>query len=280
MLPEYDLTGKTALVTGGGRGVGCGIALCLAEAGADVALVARTRTQLDEVAAEIRELGRRAFVAEADVREQASVQSAVDRSIAEFGDVDIVVNSAGTAMLKPIVYVDGMQFPGWQASVDGHNGSNWQESMTDHDWDLILDSNLRSVLNMARAIGPHMLARRSGRFVNVISCYYDVAPPYHSAYCVSKAGLHMLTRCLSTEWAPYGVLVNGIAPGNVTTDLNTTALEDPELTPWLDLIPLRRPASPREIGLLAVYLSSDACSFVTGETVVIDGGELSRANGL
>lgn len=280
MLPEFDLSGRTALVTGGGRGIGRAIALCLAEAGADVAVVARGAGQLNEVATELQSLGRRGIAVVADVTQQTEVDAAVANTIDQLGAIDIVVNSAGTGLLRPIVYVDGMQYPGWQATLDGHNNSAWNESMRDEDWDLILNTNLRSVLNMARAVGPHLLGRRRGRVINVISCYYDVAPPYHSAYCVSKAALHMLTRCLSTEWAPYGVAVNGIAPGNVTTDLNTTALEDPELLKWLELIPLERPASPREIGLLAVYLASDASAFVTGETVVIDGGELSRGNGL
>ena len=280
MLTDFELTGKKALVTGGGRGVGRGIALCLAEAGAEVALVSRSREQLDVVAEEIAGVGSKASVFTADVRKQDEVSAAVSGAIEEMGHIDVVINSAGTALLKPIVYVEGMKFPGWQASVDGHNGSAWDQTMTDEDWDLLQESNVKSVLNMARAVGPHLLERKAGRFVNVISCYYDVAPPYHSAYCVSKASCHMLTRCLATEWAPYGVLVNGIAPGNVETDLNTTALEDPELRQWLDLVPLGRAAVPREIGLLAVYLASDACSFTTGETVVIDGGELSRSNGL
>ena len=280
MLPEFDLSGKNALVTGGGRGIGRAIALCLAEAGADVAVVARKREQIAEVAGELETLGRRAFAITADVTKQADVTSAVSAAVDQLGHVDIVVNAAGTGLLRPIVYVEGMKYPGWQATLDGHNNSAWDQTMRDEDWDLILDTNLRSVLNMARAVGPHMLSRRSGRVINVVSCYYDVAPPYHSAYCVSKAGLHMLTRCLSTEWAPYGVIVNGIAPGNVTTELNTTALEDPELLKWLELIPLERPAAPREIGLLAVYLASEASAFMTGETVVIDGGELSRGNGL
>jgi NAD(P)-dependent dehydrogenase (short-subunit alcohol dehydrogenase family) len=280
VLPEFGLEGKTALVTGGGRGIGRAIALCLAEAGADVAVVARKPDQIASTAGELEGFGRRALALTGDVRKQDDVTAVVEAAIDGFGKLDIVVNAAGTALMRPIVYHEGMRFAGWQATLDGHNNSAWDQGTRDEDWDLILDTNVRSVLNMARAVGPHMLARGSGRMVNVVSCYYDVAPPYHAAYSTSKAAVRMLTRCISTEWAPFGVVVNGIAPGNVTTDLNTTALQDDEMLEWLELVPLKRPAAPREIGMLAVYLSSDASRYMTGETVVIDGGELSRGNGL
>lgn len=280
MIDSFLLTDKKAIVTGAGRGIGQAIASALAEAGAEVGLVARTPLQLEETQSLITDAGGVAHVIPADVTDRAAVDGAVATALGFMGDLDIVVNSAGTGVLRPLVYVEGMKFPGWQAAVPEANNSAWDESMRDEDWDFVLNANCRSILYVAQAAGPHMLTKRSGRFISVISCYYDVAPPYHGAYSVSKAAAHMLTRCLATEWAPFNVTVNGIAPGNVDTELNEAAMTDPELLPFLDMIPLKRAAQPREIGLLAVYLASGASAFMTGETVVIDGGELSRGLGL
>lgn len=274
ILKEYSLEDKVAIVTGAGRGIGKGIALTLAEAGADVALAARTEEQLEGTAKEIRKLGRRSLVVPTDVLKREQVANAVARTLSEFGGIDILVNNAGIPVLKPVAFVPGMKLEGWQTA------DSWDTPITEEEWHLVLNTNLTSAFLFAQAVGPHMLGRKKGKFINISSNSAELAPPYFSAYCVSKAGLSMFTRCLATEWAPYNICVNAVGPGSVHTELSAPVLNDPERKKSiLESVPLGRLGEIREIGLLVVYLASEASNWVTGQTYYIDGGQLSRGNG-
>ncbi|MGA2106061.1 MAG: SDR family oxidoreductase [Syntrophorhabdales bacterium] len=274
MLKEYDLEGRVAIVTGAGRGIGKGIALTLAEAGADVVVAARTREQLEVTAAEIRKLGRRSLAVPTDVTKQSDVEGLVKHTIKEFGKIDTLVNNAGIVILKPIAYIPGMQLEGWQVA------DSWDTPLSVEEWHRVLDTDLTSAFLFAKAVGPHMLGRRSGKIINISSNSAELSPPYFSSYCVSKAALSMFTRCLASEWGPYNINVNAIGPGSVLTELSAPVLADPERNEAiLKAVPMGRTANPREIGLLAVYLASDASSYVTGQTFYIDGGQVTRGNG-
>ena len=274
MLSEYSLENKVAIVTGAGRGIGKGIALTLAEAGVDITVAARTREQIEQTAEEIGKLGRRALVVPADVTKKDQVANVVEQTVSHLGRIDILVNNAGIITLKPISFVPGMKLEGWQVA------DSWDTPLTEEEWHQVLDTNLTSAFLFAQAVGPHMLKQRQGKIINISSNSADLAPPYFSAYCASKAGLSMFTRCLATEWAPYNICVNAIGPGTVLTELSAPVISDPERNKFiLEKIPLGRVGETREIGLLVVYLASDASNWVTGQTFFIDGGQLSRGNG-
>jgi len=275
MLEEYSLEDKIAIVTGAGRGIGKTIALTLAEAGADVAVVDRTVDQNDQTATEIRKLARRALAVPADVTKRDQVENVVEQTVSQFGKIDILVNNVGTAILKPVAFVPGMKFKGWQVA------DSWDTPLTEEEWHLVLNTNLTSAFLFAQAVGPHMLRKKKGKVINISSNSADLAPPYFSSYCVSKAGLSMFTRCLATEWAPFNICVNAVGPGDVLTELNKSVLADPEMNKFmLESIPLGRLGETREIALLVVYLASEASDYMTGQTLFIDGGQLSRGSGV
>lgn len=274
MLKEYGLENKVAIVTGAGRGIGKAIALALAEAGADIAAAARTVEQIEQTAEEIRKLGRRALAVPADVTKRDQVQNVVEQTGSQFGKIDILVNNAGMGILKPITFVPGMKLEGW------HVADGWDTPLTEEEWHQVINTNLTSAFLFAQAVGPHMLKQKKGKFINISSNSAELAPPYFSAYCVSKAGLSMFTRCLATEWAPFNICVNAVGPGSVLTELSAPVLDDPERKRFiLKSIPLGRMGETREIALLVVYLASEASNFLTGQTLYIDGGQLSRGNG-
>jgi NAD(P)-dependent dehydrogenase (short-subunit alcohol dehydrogenase family) len=274
MLEEYGLKGKVAIVTGAGRGIGKAIALTLAEAGADMTVAARTMEQIERTAEEIRKIGRRALAVPTDVTKRDQVASVVEQTVSQFGRIDILVNNAGMPILKPISFVPGMQLEGWQTA------DSWDTPLTEEEWHLVLNTNLTSAFLFAQAVGPHMLRQKKGKIINTSSNSAELAPPYFSAYCVSKAGLSMFTRCLATEWAPYNICVNAVGPGSVLTELSAPVLSVPERREFiLKAVPMGRMGETREVALLVVYLASEASNWVTGQTFYIDGGQLSRGNG-
>lgn len=274
MIKEYDLRGKTAIVTGAGRGIGKGIALVLAEAGVDVTVTARTAKEIEQTAAGIRQLGRKAAVVPADVTKADQIRQVVDKTISTFGKIDILVNNAGIAILKPAVFVHGVEPPRWQGAL------GWNTQLSEQDWHQVIDTNLTSVFLLAQAVAPYMIRQKRGKIINISSNSDNLAPPYFSAYCVSKAGLSMLTRCLASELAPFNICVNAIGPGHIPTPMSAQAYENPELRRRrLETVPLGREGEPREIGLLVVYLASAASNYMTGEVLYLDGGQLMRGNG-
>ena len=253
MTAPEPLAGRVALVTGASRGIGRSVALALAAAGADVALGARSAGDLKLVADEIAELGRRALPVPLDVTDSTSVDNAVSAAVDGLGGLHVLVNNAGVVHSRPVL------------------------ETSDEDWDRVLSTNLRGVFLCSRAAGRLLTAQGSGKVINMASHFGIMATPAHGAYCASKAGILQLTRVLALEWAPFNVQVNAIAPGYVATELNAETRNDAALTDKiLRRIPARRMAEPDEIGPLAVLLASPASDFMTGSTLVIDGGHAAR----
>ena len=248
----FDLTGRTAVVIGGTSGIGRAIALGLAEAGADVVPNSRRLEQVKEAATEIRALGRRSLEAVSDVSDRASLDRLLNKCIEEFGKVDILVNSAGKTKRTPTVDV------------------------SDEEWTDILDTNVTGTLRACQIFGRHMLENNYGRIVNIASLTSFVALYEVAAYSASKAAVAMLTKSLAIEWAARGVNVNAIAPGVFRTALNEKLLDGTERgREFLLRTPMKRLGRVEELAGAAVFLASEAASFITGEILVVDGGFLA-----
>jgi NAD(P)-dependent dehydrogenase (short-subunit alcohol dehydrogenase family) len=258
MMPtEFDVTGKVVFITGAGRGIGKGIAQVLAEAGADIALNALTPKYVEGVAVEIATAsGRRVVPVIADVTKADDVRRAVDAILAAFGRIDVLVNALGDSIRKPLV-----------ALPDG------SAAATDDEVRFIMDVNLTEALLCTRAVGPHMLARRSGKVINIASWTAHQGGRDMVLYTTAKTALAGFTRAQALEWAPYGVQVNAISPG-LFPDVITSGEERVRQTTEraAETVPLRRPGRLREVGLLALYLASAASDYMTGQTIPLDGG--------
>jgi NAD(P)-dependent dehydrogenase (short-subunit alcohol dehydrogenase family) len=270
VLTEYNLQGKVAIVTGAGRGIGKGIALTLAEAGADIVAVARTVAEIDETAEEVRQIGQRYLPVPTDVTQADQVEDMVRTTIGEFGRVDILVNNAGTGIAKPLVPMPELQdrykevFPSFQMGT------------SEEEWHRVMDTNLTSIFLATKAVGPHMIKRRQGKVINITSVEGARARKYEASYNTSKAAIIMFTRCVALEWARYNINVNAIGPGYVRTRMTAPLHNDERIgRQLLEAIPLGRLCQLREIGLLAVYLASDASNYMTGQTLYLDGGYLA-----
>ena len=260
MMPaEYDVTGKVVFITGAGRGIGKGIAQVLAEAGADIALNALTPKYVNDTAASIAQAsGRRVVPVVADVTQPESVRRAIDSVLATFGRIDVLVNALGDSIRKPLVTLPGKE------STPG---------VTDEELRFIIDINLTEALLCTRAVGSHMLERRSGKIINIASWTAHQGGRDLVLYTAAKTGLAGFTRALALEWAPYNVHVNTIAPG-IFPDVVTSGEERVKQTTARaeQSVPLKRPGKLREVGLLALYLASPASDYMTGQTILLDGG--------
>jgi NAD(P)-dependent dehydrogenase (short-subunit alcohol dehydrogenase family) len=261
MMPaEFDVTGKVVFITGAGRGIGKGIAQVLAEAGADIALNALTPKYVNGVAAQIAAAsGRRVVPVIADVTKADEVRRAVDSILTTFGRIDVLVNALGDSIRTPLVALPGKE--------DGGT------AISDDELRFIMDINLTEALLCTRAVGPHMLARRSGKVINIASWTAHQGGREIVLYTTAKTALAGFTRAQALEWAPYGVHVNAIAPG-LFPDVVTSGEERVKLTTKRaeETVPLGRPGRLREVGLLALYLASDASNYMTGQTILLDGG--------
>ncbi len=245
-----SLAGRVALVTGASRGLGRALALALGAAGATVACAARAVEQVEDTAARIRDAGGQARAFPLDVTRGEEILATVAAVEHDLGSLDILVNNAGINFEKRSV------------------------ELTDEDWDSIIQTNLTALFRCCRAVGPSMIARGRGKIVNVGSMWGRMGVPRYTAYCVSKAGVDALTRCLAIEWARHNIQVNCLAPGYIRTDFSREHLKDARIRDLiLSKIPARRMAEPEEMGPMAVYLASSASDFMTGQTVYIDGGE-------
>ena len=267
-LEVFNLAGKTAIVTGGGRGIGEGIALVFAEAGADIVLAARTKEQLDQAADKVRKMGRKCLAIPTDITDGAQVQQLVEKTIAEFGKVDIMVNNAGGTVIKPVAPLPPFESNMTRLVPDFFAGTN------DEEWQRLIDTNLTSVFLCCRAVGPQMIKQGKGKIINISSIGSIRGSAYRASYSATKAGVTMFTKSLALEWARYGINVNAIAPGTFKTSLTAWFTEDEKgIEKMKRRIPLKRMGDLKEIGYLSVYLASDASNYLTGQIVYIDGGE-------
>jgi len=250
-MNPFDLSGRVAVVTGANTGIGQAIAIALAQAGADVALVGRTPAE--DTAAAIRDLGRRALIVSADLSSIEPVQRIVDETVAGLGGLDILVNNAGI-----IRRADAVDF-------------------TEADWDAVVDTNLKSVFFLCQAAGRHMIAQGKGRIINIASMLTFQGGIRVPSYTASKSGIGGLTKLLANEWAKHGLSVNAIAPGYIATN-NTAALQADEArnAAILDRIPAGRWGDAADLGGAAVFLASDAAAYVQGHILAVDGGWLAR----
>jgi NAD(P)-dependent dehydrogenase (short-subunit alcohol dehydrogenase family) len=245
----FDLTGQVALVTGTSRGLGQYLARALAKAGADLIVTSRRKDDLLPFVGEIEALGRQAVPLELDVREQHSIEAMAEFAEASFGHIDILVNNAGCNMRKPAFDV------------------TWD------DWNLILDTNLRGSFFVAQQIAKRMAPRGYGRIVNIGSVtsvfgYAGLAP-----YGASRGGIRQLTMSLADDWGKYGITVNCLAPGWFQTAQNKVLYDDKEWVDYLiDRIPLKRPGAPNDLDGAVVFLASESSRYITGQTLLVDGG--------
>lgn len=249
--PTFDLTGKTAFLTGASRGLGKGFALTLARAGCDLAITARSVEDLAETVAAIEALGldNKVLPLALDVRDHDSIRAATAQAGAHFGKIDILVNNAGCNRRKPALEV------------------TWD------DWNTVLDTNLRGTFFVAQAIAPHMISAGRGRIINIgsVTCvagYAGLAP-----YGASRGGVKQLTMSLASDWGPHGITVNCLAPGWFKTAQNAVLYDNEEWVEYLcERIPLGRPGQPGDLDGTLLFLASDASAYVTGQTILVDGG--------
>ncbi len=254
MSYELSLTGRTAVVTGSSRGIGRAIALGLAQAGAAVAVSSRHREAAEQVAEEIRAGGRQALALACDVSQAAQVGELVETTLRQFGHLDILVCNAG---ISPVY--------------------KRAEALGEADWDAIIATNLKGVFLCCQAAGQVMIEQERGNIINVSSIGGVVGLPRLLAYCAAKGGVEQITRVLAVEWAPHNIRVNALAPGWVETDLTAGLRESPRLSEvLLRQVPAGRFAVPEEIVGAAVFLASDAASYITGHTLLVDGGQTAQ----
>jgi gluconate 5-dehydrogenase len=245
----FDLSGRVAIVTGTSRGLGQYMARALAKAGADLVLTSRTRESLRAFEAEIKGLGRQALSLELDVRNLESIEQMAAEAEKAFGHLDILVNNAGCNVRKPALDV------------------TWD------DWNLILDTNLRGSFFVAKAVARRMIARGYGRIINIgsvtsVAGYAGLGP-----YGASRGGIRQLTMSLADDWGRHGVTVNCLAPGWFRTEQNKVLYENKEWVEYLcDRIPVKRPGRPEDLDAAVVFLASEASRYVTGQTLLVDGG--------
>lgn len=247
--PYFDLSGRVAVVTGASRGLGQYFGRALARAGADLIITSRTLESLEGFRKEVEDLGRRAVPVALDVRDHASIQQMAETAGQAFGKIDILVNNAGCNVRKPALDI------------------TWD------DWNLVLDTNLRGTFFVAQAIARHMIPRGYGRIVNIGSVTSVFGYAGLSPYTASRGGVKQLTMSLADDWGPHGVTVNCLAPGWFRTEQNKVLYENKEWVDYIcDRIPVKRPGHPNDLDGAVVFLASEESRYVTGQTLLVDGG--------
>lgn len=250
--PLFDLTGRTALVTGSSQGLGNAFAVGLAQAGAAVVLNGRDEKKLAAAAEALRARGAKVALAPFDVTDGEAVAAGVARIETEFAPIDILINNAGIQQRAPLA------------------------EMTEAQWRAVLDTNLTSAFLVARAVAPRMIARGCGKIINICSVMSEVSRPTIANYAAAKGGLKMLTRAMAVEWAKHGLQCNAIAPGYFATPLTTALMANPDFNQWIcGRTPAGRWGQPHELAGAAIFLASRASDFVNGQMLAVDGGLLA-----
>lgn len=253
MTASEQLAGRVAIVTGAGRGLGRAMAEALAGAGAAVTVAARSEEELTQVAKELESRGGRALACPTDITDEAAVEAMVAATVEEFGRVDVLVNNSGVIATRPLL------------------------DQPAEEWDRVIATNLRGTFLATRAVGRHLVGQGSGKVINIASNFAVQGVADHAAYSSSKAAVIAFTRSMAVEWARHGVQVNAIAPGYFATAMNTAVREDPDVfAKVVRSIPLRRMGAPEELSPWLLLLAGPSSDFMTGEVIVIDGGQSVR----
>ncbi len=252
MEATFDLTGKVAIVTGGGRGIGRAIALGLAGAGATVVIAGRTAEQLNAVTKEIAALGGQALPVVTDLTVSDQIERLVEETVKKFDRIDILVNNAARSFLRSLL----------ELREDG--------------WDKVFDTNVKAAWLLSRSVARVMIEQKGGRIINITTVGAEKAELGMAAYGCSKAALKMLTRCMAREWAPFGILVNAVGPGLTRTDFSKPIWSNPDIAKHVEsLLPMGRLAEPEEIVGSVLFLASDLANYITGHSIYVDGGSLT-----
>jgi NAD(P)-dependent dehydrogenase (short-subunit alcohol dehydrogenase family) len=252
MNAKFDLSGKIAIVTGAGRGIGRAIALGLAQAGASVVISSRTQKEIDGVAEEVKKSGGKALAVVTDLTVNDQLENLVQVTVKEFGKIDILVNNAARSFLRSLM------------------------DLREDGWDKVFNTNVKAVWLLSRLVARKMMEQRSGRIINITTVGAEKAELGMAAYGCSKAALKMLTRCMAREWAQFGIQVNAVGPGLTKTDFSKPIWSNPEVAKHVSAaIPMGRLAEPEEIVGSVLFLASDAARFITGHSIYVDGGALT-----
>lgn len=250
-MPSFRLDDRVALVTGGSRGLGLGMALALAHAGADIALAARTERELNCAAEMIRAAGRHALILPADVSDVNAARAMVNETANHFGRLDILVNAAGINIRQPV------------------------DTFTEADWDRLMAINLKGAFFACQEAAPIMRRQGKGKIINVGSVAFEIIVPNVALYAISKGGMRQMTRSLAVEWARDNICVNALAPGRFWTKMTDAVFSDERLyESAVAPIPLGRPGTASDLAGATLLLASDASDYITGQTIVVDGGWL------
>ena len=249
---KFDLSGKVAVVTGGGKGIGRAIALGLADAGARVALCGRTQQDIENVAGEIQAKGGKALAVVADLTNNEQLENLIKTTIGEWGKIDILVNNAARSFLRSLL------------------------DLREDGWDKVFDTNVKAVWLLSRLAARKMIEQKYGRIINITTVGAEKAELGMAAYGCSKAALKMLTRCMAREWAQYGINVNAVGPGLTKTDFSKPIWSNPDVEKHVaGMIPQGRLAEASDIVGSVLFLASDAANYITGHSIYVDGGSLT-----
>lgn len=251
---KFGLQGKCALITGGSRGIGFGIAEGFAEAGADIVLLARTQRSLDEAAGKLRTAGTKVSTYQFDMETLAEIPHIYAQVVKDVGGIDILVNNAGVTRRAPA------------------------ENITLEEWQRVIDVDLTAVFALSQAFAKERIASgRTGKIINIASLMSEQVRQNNAPYAASKGGIRQLTKALAVDWAKYKINVNAIGPGYIQTDLTQSLWQDPEFDAWVvKRTPLARWGLPKDLACAAVFLASEASDFITGQTLYVDGGWLAE----